>query len=107
MLPSGAAGFALGVGARVVWNTSGIFGGRRVRGSTFIVPLTIGSYEGAGQITAGVIATMQGAANTLAGFGPDGMFIWSRPQPGTPGEAQTVTGAIAPDRVSWLRSRRT
>src|SRR5262245_26638593 len=38
---AGSVTYANGVGLRVVWNTNGFFGGRRVRGWTFHVPLTV------------------------------------------------------------------
>src|SRR6187455_3059900 len=40
----GAGVYAQGVGARVKWSTAGIRNGRRVRGSTFMVP-TIGAAQ--------------------------------------------------------------
>lgn len=103
---SGAANWTQGVGGRVVWNTSGIFNGRRVRGSTFMVPLWSGAYEGAGGLVSGTISTFQTAANALVAAWPE-LCIWSRPTTGTNGEINLVTSATVPDAVSWLRSRRT
>lgn len=103
---TGNSGFTNGVGARVVWNTGGLFGGRRVRGSTFIVPLGIDAYEGAGNITATMLGDLQAAADALvASDTPFG--VWSRPNGTAPGEFNEWTSARVPDAVSWLRSRRT
>jgi hypothetical protein len=103
---NGPAGFTNGVGTRIVWGTSGLFGGRRVRGSTFIVPLTVGAYEGAGNITSTVMGTLQTAANALVGTATP-WVVWSRPTPTLTGEVNEITSASVPDRVSWLRTRRT
>ena len=103
---TGNSGFTQGVGARIVWNTNGIFNGRRVRGSTFIVPLGADAYEGAGAITATMINDMQAAADALvANTAPFG--TWSRPTGLNNGQFSVWTSARVPDAVSWLRSRRT
>jgi hypothetical protein len=105
---SGGAPFVNGTGARVVWNTAGVFGGRRVRGSTFIVPLVTGAFEGAGNLNSGNIALLQTKADALIAD-LDNMAIWSRPNnlASDNGEANQVTSATIPDKVSWLRGRRT
>jgi hypothetical protein len=97
------------VGARVKWNTNGLFGDRKVVGSTFIVPLIINAYEGAGNLTSAVITNLQSAANALVTDMAGDMVIWSRGRVGGPpiGEKNAVVSASAPDKVSWLRSRRT
>jgi hypothetical protein len=102
-----AAAFAAGCGTRVVWNTASIVGGRRVRGSTFLVPLLAATYDGTGTIVNGDVATIAAAAGVLSA--PAGMVIWHRPTPSDPngGLALPVTGSGVPDRVSTLRSRRT
>ena len=103
---TGNSGFTNGVGARIVWNTGGLFNGRRVRGSTFIVPLGIDAYEGAGNITSTMITDLQAAADALvATTAPFG--VWSRPTAANNGEFNEWTSARVPDAVSWLRSRRT
>lgn len=103
---SGAANWTQGVGARIVWNTNGIFHGRRVRGATFCVPLWSGAYEGAGMLTSSTITSLQTAADALIADWPD-LCIFSRPVGGGAGEHNLVTSATVPDAVSWLRSRRT
>lgn len=105
---TGGTAFVNGVGARIVWNTNGLFGDRRVRGSTFIVPLVSGVYEGAGNINAGNLSLLQTRADALVAA-LDNFAIWSRPNnlAGDNGEANQVTSATVPDKVSWLRGRRT
>lgn len=103
---TGSGAFAAGVGARAVWTTSAIRGGRRVRGSTFVVPLTTGYYESNGTLSAGAVTAMQTAIENFLVQVPTQARVWSRPRPGLPGAAVQINTGQAPDRVSWLRSRR-
>jgi hypothetical protein len=105
---TGSGNFANGVGARIVWNTGGIFNGRRVRGSTFIVPLGIDTFENSSNLTTTAVSTLQSAADALVAA-RDTLAIWSRPTnlAGDNGESNVITSATVFDKVSWLRSRRT
>lgn len=97
-----------GVGTRVRWNTNGIHGGRRVKGTTFIVPLPREAFDATGIPGTIVTAALQAAADDLVEASADHMWIWSRPSPGgSDGEHSAVTGASVPRLTSWLRSRRT
>lgn len=102
----GVSGYAAGVGARVRWDTGAIVDGRRVRGSTFLVPLLADSYDGTGSINNTDLAALQSAVNDLNTNG--GLLIWSRNDPGsTNGESNAVVSGNVPDRISTLRTRRT
>jgi hypothetical protein len=107
---TGSGSFASGVGLRVVWNTSGIHAGRKVRGSTFVVPISSSAFEGAAFIVEAVRANVLTAANGLITAVPS-LRILSLPTVhsgvAVPGQSSTVTAALVPDKVSWLRSRRT
>ena len=104
---SGTGNFAGGVGARVVWETDTIRGGRRVRGSTFVVPLVASRYETNGTIDSTALSAMTTAISDMLVQVPTQMRVWSRPRPGLTGAGVQVQRGIAPDKVSWLRSRRT
>lgn len=104
---SSNAVWASGVGARVRWETGAFARGRRVRGSTFLVPLNISAYDADGTIVGVFVTQIQTAANALVAAVPE-LTVWSRPTAaGGDGGTATVTSAIVPDKVSWLRSRRT
>lgn len=105
---SGGTGvnFVQGAGGRVVWNTDGIFKGRRVRGTTFMAPLVLDYWEGANAISSVATGNWAGAAAALIAAQPQ-LAIWSRPSGGVAGESNVVTSATIPDKTSWLRSRRT
>lgn len=104
---SGGAGtYAQGVGFRVRWGTGGIVGGRRVKGSTFLIPVLGSVYESNGTISNAIVTTLQTAANLLVTNGTT--IIWHRPDPGgSNGSSHIVLDAQVPDKVSTLRSRRT
>lgn len=106
---SGSANWASGVGTRQVWNTAGITRRRRVKGSTFLVPLGGNLYDGTGSIADATVAILQGAGATLLAADSGSMRIWSRPSGAgaSDGAAHAVLSCSTPDRVSWLRSRRT
>lgn len=101
--------YAQGVGCRVALLTGGITRGRRVRGSTFIVPIGSGFFNTGGNVDSTVVISLQTAANTLIAADSASMRIYSRPQVGasTGGVSHPVTGAFADGRATWLRSRRT
>lgn len=103
---SGAGSYAQGVGARIRWMTSAIRGGRRVAGTTFIVPLRIGAYDGAGGLLESVRTNLDTAANALMANADWNLLVWSRPRAGLNGQGVPVAAVEVPDMVSWLRSRK-
>lgn len=103
-----AGGFASGTGCRIQWFTAGIRNGRRVVGSTFIVPLLASSYMTDGALQASVRTTLQNAAQSLLTDSSQVMHVYSRPHKDqADGQTQEVTSPLAPNKVSTLRSRRT
>lgn len=103
---TGSGAFAAGVGARVVWRTGVVRGGHRVRGTTFLCPLLASGYDGAGSLTAAALNTISTAADTLRTRAVPPV-VWSRPRVGLGGASVGITSSEVPDRISWLRSRRT
>lgn len=104
---TGSSAFPGGVGARVVWETDAIRGGRRVRGSTFIVPLINSAYENNGTLSSAGMTALQNGIDAFMVQVPTQARVWSRPRPGLVGAGVQVARGVAPDKVSWLRSRRT
>lgn len=101
-------GYAAGVGTRIVWNTGQVVGGRRVRGSTYLVPLAGNFYDVDGTIVNSVRANLETAAQAMITALGDDMVVWSRNTAGlADGAISTISSASIPDKVSWLRSRRT
>jgi hypothetical protein len=108
-----SAGWSAPAGACITWTTSGIrtvtSKPRRVRGRTFIVPLSGMSYDTNGNLTDTALATINNAAATLrsASSGQE-LAVYARPNevPAVPGQAFAVTGHRLTDQVAILRSRR-
>lgn len=104
--------FSMGVGMQIRWHTAGITHGRRVRGSTYLVPVSGAIFDIDGSIDAAVITGMTTAANTLLTAEPS-IRIWSPPFKGSAtvpargGTSHGITGVEVLDRTSWLRTRRT
>lgn len=99
--------FAVGVGMRVKWNTSTVIAGRRVGGSTFIVPIVGGSFDTGGLPLTTTVSALQDAADDLVDLSDDTMRVWHRPKVASPGAVAAVQSATVPRKVSTLRSRRT
>lgn len=103
---SGGGTFVNGVGIRVKWFTIGVVGGRSVVGSSFLVPLVAASYEGAGNVLDATISAVNSAAAAYVAATPNHR-IYSRKNAHHDGISFPIVAAQCPDRVSWLRTRRT
>jgi hypothetical protein len=95
-----------GVGACVSWNTGGIIGGRRLRGRTFLVPLSSTAYESNGTLTSSALTAIGAFANGLMASGP--LAVWHRPTSagGSDGNSYGVISNRIRDKVAFLSSRR-
>lgn len=103
---STAGARAAGVGACISWLTGGIVDGRRLRGRTFLVPLTSGAWDSDGTFQASALVTLQTMANNLQASGP--LAVWHRPTTtgGTDGNSYGVISNRVSDKTAVLRSRR-
>lgn len=100
-------------GACVTWNTAGLrqvaSKPRRVRGRTFIVPLSSTAYDTAGNLSPTALTTLNNAATALRGnFGNQNLGVYGRPGIGgaPAGVFHSVTGHRITDQSAVLRSRR-
>lgn len=107
LVGTGSSGqyFAAG-GACVSWTTAGVVAGRRVKGRTFLVPLTSLAYAGSALVPTAVSA-IQNATNTMLGSG-NVWWILHRPttKGGTDGAAFQITGGTVKNHQAILSSRR-
>jgi hypothetical protein len=102
---SGLAISAAGVGACITWLTDGITAGHRVRGRTFLVPMTTDLYDADGTLhSLAVTALNAGAGNLVTG----GLSVWHRPSgPGlSDGSEHPANNWRVRDKVAYLSSRR-
>lgn len=106
---SGAGNYAAPAGACVNWSTNGVKNGRRVRGRTFMVPLTSAATQSDGTIATSNLTALRAATTTfISPTGAGDLGVWSRPSaPGaTDGVWYVVTAFSLPDKVAILTSRR-
>ena len=93
---------------RFVWNTGARRSGRLVRGSTFLVPVIRSTFDGPGHVDDAARTALQTAATNLVTAAGANLRILSRPGVRvTTGGSAAIISATVPDKVSWLRSRRT
>lgn len=110
--PAILSGTAVGVysaasGAVMNWET-GFFNanGRRVRGRTYLVPLSSTAMENDGTLSSTAFNTLQ-AAGTAALGGTGSLGVWTRPSPGgSDGDFNIAISALVKDKVAVLTSRR-
>lgn len=104
---TGSGTYAAGTGGYVRWYTNTIRAGRKFYGRTFLCPVLSAVYDNDGTITGSNITTWQTAANALVTAGK--CVIWGRPSSvgAADGIHAGLTGAVVPDKVASLRSRRT
>lgn len=112
--PTAVVGTAVGnyaapAGACVNWRTATIISGRRLRGRTFLVPLSSGAFFSDGTPSTAALTTINAAANELA-TGPVGLgeplVVWARPTNGAGGAVGRAVSGNAADKAAILRSRR-
>lgn len=93
-------------GACVNWVTNGFVNSHRVKGRTFIVPLTKDAFDVDGSLLPTFYSVLTTAANTLVTDMTGFWNIWHRPHGGAGGSIHPVVGYNVRDRVSVLTSRR-
>lgn len=107
-----AGAFAGGSGLKVTWETGVIANGRRVRGSTFVVPVASSAFTTSGTTTPTTQTLINGSAQTLIdalNTNVSELAVWSRPIEGTPGRIGSihyVTQGICSNKSAIMRSRR-
>jgi hypothetical protein len=92
----------------VTWITAAIVNGRRVRGRTFLGPLSSGQMDSTGTPTGPALthAAAFATAWTDAGLTDTSTCVWHRPVGGTGGSDHTILTGSVRDKFAVLRSRR-
>lgn len=98
--------FTLGSGCRIRWTTGAVVGGRRVNGTTFLVPASSGAFDTQGRVTTATVAAIKSAGDAFVSAMGGGLLIWSRPTLARAGSSHAVTGTVVPSIPTALRSRR-
>lgn len=119
-LASGGTNYAAAVGAVINWRTAGVRNGRRVRGKTFLVPLSSSAFGVDGTLADGAVTALNTAAAKMVNQAGNGdLGVYARPTPvkdaqGNPVPGQhnadgiwyAATSYNVPDMGAVLRSRR-
>jgi hypothetical protein len=102
----GSGSYAAPAGAVITWLTGLVHQGRRVRGRTFLVPLSNTALESNGTLSTGFLTNCRNAATAYVASAAN-PCIWARPDPGTTnGAAFAVAAGTVLDKVAILTSRR-
>jgi hypothetical protein len=101
----GTGPYAAGTGLRVRWNTGIIHNGRRVLGSSFLVPAVTSVYSSSGVIVPANQTSIQTAASAFVASGV-AKGIWSKGRSLGDGLYCAMSSATVPNAVTSLRSRR-
>lgn len=99
--------FTQGAGVRLSWGTGGLVAGRRVKGTTFLVPASGGAFDTTGLVTTATVAAVDSAAAALVSTLAGDLVIWSRPTPTRAGSSHAVLFGTTSRVPTTLRSRRT
>lgn len=105
----GGGPYSAASGASITWLTTAIRDGRRLRGRTYLVPLSTLAYDAAGTLVPNALTALAafGTALRTPGGSAGPFRVFGRPSPEHPvGMSAPVTQAIVRDRVSILTSRR-
>lgn len=106
---TGTGNYSAPSGAVANWYTGTVRNGRRIRGRSFIVPLSGNALGPDGTIDTTSLDSLRTSATTLAAAsGAARLVVWSRPSlPGaTDGVSAEVITATVPDKAAVLTSRR-
>jgi hypothetical protein len=99
--------YAPGIMAMLTLETNVTIARRRLRGRSYIGPLTETGVT-SGTLSPASVASLNTAAAPLLATTPTAikLSVWSRPKPGTPGRAVTVQSVSTQPKLAHLRSRR-
>lgn len=115
---TGSGVYAAGVGGQVRWDTNTILDGHRLRGRTFLVPMSSGGgYDNNGTLDDNCVGAFYTAAQNLVTAQSASMVVWHRPRAASPAGVSPAVSARAgghglvtmhrvPDKVAMLRTRR-
>jgi hypothetical protein len=103
---TGSGSYSAPSGVCVTWLTDTILDSRRLRGRTFIVPLSGDLYQDDGSIANDTVAGLQGNAEGLIAAQSTSFVIYHRKTGSHAGGNGLVTASIIHDKAAILRSRR-
>lgn len=106
VLGTNSANYSAVSGVAINWQTADVVNGRRVRGRTFMVPLSQAAYGPDGQVLSTYRTEVQNLADLLISSSTGFFGIWHRPVNGAGGSFHDITAARVKTGPAVLRSRR-
>ena len=98
--------YALPVGSVIHWLTGSVVNGHRLRGRTFLVPMTGAIFDSDGTIDPTSLTAIRSAGASFVANAASTVVVWSRPSGANAGGYAAITGYSVPDKAAILRSRR-
>ena len=110
--------YAAPAGASIAWLTETILDGRRVKGRTYVVPMSVGDYQSNGSLDDTQLGNLRTQAAALVTDGAGDFVVWHRPRAAKAADGSRhaitqrdgghaiITGSSVADKVAVLRSRR-
>lgn len=109
----GSPDYSAPVGFQARWLTDTVVDGHRLRGRTYLVPMTGSIIDAYGGLNPTVTTALQGFSDDFVGDVADNMLIWHRPRDvsvrhpvARAGSSAPVTGCVVPSKLVVLTSRR-
>lgn len=103
---TGTGGYSAPSGGCITWNTETILDGRRLRGRTFIVPMSGDLYQDDGTLADSPRTAMEEGAAALVLAQSSSFVVYHRKTSGHAGGNGLITSATVHDKAAILRSRR-
>jgi hypothetical protein len=104
---TGTNSFGASTGMSITWNTANFINGRRLRGRTYLVPLSSGAFQTDGTLLDSYRTSALAAATAYIGSGGQPV-VWHRPtsKGATDGSNSLALSASIIDHTATLSSRR-
>lgn len=104
---TGTGNWSSPTGYCINWLTDTVRRGRRVRGKSFMVPMSASAMSVDGTLDSSALTAINAAANGLAAGAGPALIVYGRPTPDTSdGVVADVMGIRVADKAAVLRSRR-
>lgn len=105
---TGSTTFAEGSGLRIRWGTGALRNGRKITGTTFVVPAVSAAFTTGGLVAGATVTANVAAGNALIAAQAVNFVLWSKPhsKAAADGSSHAITSCACPVQPTQLRSRR-
>jgi len=105
---TGSTNFAEGSGLRIRWVTGSLRNGRKITGTTFIVPAVSAAFTTGGLVAGATVTAVTAAGSALISAQATKIVVWSKPhsKAAADGASSAIASVSVPVQATQLRSRR-